>query len=123
MDNKKLEELLKIIQYYGLCPTMAKLFGEKFRLRIPYSEAICDLPVTELGLNVRPFNALKRGGVNTIGDLVDTIANGKLFQIRCLGQKCAKEIKFTLAEYGYNSLSPERKKSFILDMLRENGVM
>ena len=122
MNNKKIPKLMKIVKHYGLCPAMAKLFGEDFRLRIPYSEGVCNIPIEEMGLNVRPFNALRRGGVNTVGEIIDLISEGKLFQIRCLGQKCAKEIKFTLAEFGFGKLSEKQKESFILDMLRENGV-
>lgn len=54
-------------------------------------------PVEELDLSVRAFNALKRDGINTIGELVGK-SEEEIIRIRNLGTKSLTEIKERLEE-------------------------
>ena len=44
-----------------------------------------DTPIDELGLGLRPLNALKRADIHSIRDLVETIETGRLDAVRNIG--------------------------------------
>lgn len=56
--------------------------------------------IEELELSVRTYNCLKRAGINTIAELINTSIT-ELSNVRNLGQKGAKEISEKLADIGY----------------------
>lgn len=56
--------------------------------------------IEELELSVRTYNCLKRAGINTIAELINTSVT-ELNNVRNLGQKGAKEISEKLANIGY----------------------
>jgi DNA-directed RNA polymerase subunit alpha len=58
-----------------------------------------DLPIEDLDLSERPRNCLKRGQVNTIGELL-TRSEEDLMNITNFGQKSLDEIKQKLDERG-----------------------
>ena len=61
-----------------------------------------NIKIEDLELSVRSFNSLKRGGCNTVGDILDLIdedGNG-LRRIRNLGARSEAEIKEKLEELG-----------------------
>lgn len=57
------------------------------------------LPVEELDLTTRPYNGLKRDGIDTVGQLVGRTAES-LLDIRYFGQKSVDEVKAKLAGMG-----------------------
>ena len=57
--------------------------------------------IEELDLSVRSNNCLRRGGIETVGDLI-TKTSSELMQIRNLGKTCMEEIVARLAEFGYS---------------------
>ncbi|MDR2822707.1 MAG: DNA-directed RNA polymerase subunit alpha [Acholeplasmatales bacterium] len=59
-----------------------------------------DVTLAELDLGVRVFNALKRAGYNTVGDLL-AAPELEITKIRSLGKKSLRELKETLAKHGY----------------------
>ena len=56
-------------------------------------------PIEDLELSVRVYNALKRTGISTIGDLLDMIEKngGTLTNLRNFGEKSMTELKEKLA--------------------------
>lgn len=56
--------------------------------------------IEELELSVRTYNCLKRAGINTIAELINTSVT-ELNNVRNLGQKGVKEISEKLADIGY----------------------
>ena len=56
---------------------------------------VCNITVGDMGLSVRSYNALKRAGLMTVGDMLTC---GDLSNIRGLGQKNIEEIKSRLRE-------------------------
>lgn len=62
-------------------------------------EKILEKPLEELDLSVRPYNCLKRAGVNTVGDLVG-MTEVELMRVRNLGKKSLDEIFAKLDEIG-----------------------
>ena len=68
-----------------------------------------DRPIHELELTIRSENCLLRGGMNTIGDLIQR-SRDDLLKIRNLGKKSLGEIEAKLASLGY-SLKPNKPSS------------
>ena len=56
-------------------------------------------PIENLNLSIRTYNALKRWGISSIGDLYEARLNGQLPKVRNLGNKSMLEIEKYLDEY------------------------
>jgi DNA-directed RNA polymerase subunit alpha len=67
---------------------------------------ILDTTIEELDLSVRSSNCLKRAGLDTLEELVNTTEE-ELMQIRNLGKKSLQEIKAKLAELDLTLKQPE----------------
>ena len=63
-------------------------------------QSTLNLPIEELDIGVRAYNALKRWGIETIGDLVEK-TEVELRFIPNIGKKSIEEIKEKLAEHGF----------------------
>ena len=74
-------------------PTMLKA------LKVHEADTIYGTPVEELGLSVRAYTCLKRGGIETLGDITNLYLC-ELEKIRYLGKKSFDEILQTLKRYG-----------------------
>ena len=57
------------------------------------------IKIEELDLTVRSYNCLKRGGVDTVGDITEK-TYGELMKVRNLGRKSLNEIVQKIAEMG-----------------------
>jgi DNA-directed RNA polymerase alpha subunit len=64
------------------------------RLAIAFSK-----PIENLNLSIRTYNALRRWGISSIGDLYEARLNGQLPKVRNLGNKSMLEIEKYLDEY------------------------
>jgi DNA-directed RNA polymerase subunit alpha len=66
-------------------------------------------PIEDLELSVRVYNALKRTGISTIGDLLDMIEKngGTLTNLRNFGEKSMSELKEKLRARGLWPREPE----------------
>lgn len=62
--------------------------------------------IEDLTLSVRSYNALKRSGHNTVGDILTTIEDGTLMHIRNLGVRSAKEVVNILIGMGFDDDIP-----------------
>ena len=62
-----------------------------------------DIPIDELGLSVRVFNALKRAGISKVGEVLDMLSKGEdvVLTIRNFGDKSLSELDEKLREAGY----------------------
>ena len=74
-------------------PTMLKA------LKVHEADTIYDTPVEALGLSVRAYHCLKRGGIETLGDITN-LHLYELEKIRNIGKKSFDEILQTLKRYG-----------------------
>ena len=64
---------------------------------------LADTPVEALDLSVRVFNALKRTGITTDGDVLDLLEKGEtaVMSIRNCGEKSLDELRQKMREKGY----------------------
>lgn len=60
-------------------------------------DQLLEKPLEELDLSVRPYNCLKRAGINTLGDLVG-YSEMEIMRVRNLGKKSLDEIHEKVAE-------------------------
>lgn len=63
-------------------------------------------PVTELGFSTRTLNCLRRGGINTLGELLSKTEED-LNKLRHFGLKSREELLQRLKELGYSLMSSE----------------
>ncbi|MFQ5826445.1 MAG: DNA-directed RNA polymerase subunit alpha [Dehalococcoidia bacterium] len=68
------------------------------RLSIPPEQY--DMPVDKLDLSVRTLNSMRRGGINTLGELLEK-SEEELMQLRHFGQKSGDEVKERLQAMGF----------------------
>lgn len=123
MDKHELLSLLiQSEKHCGIIATLYLYYGANIRVKIGYTRKTCETSIDELQLSVRAWNALKRSGVNTIGELIDVIQGDGLMKIRNLGRKSMVEIKTKILEQGFRDLSEQEKVSFF-EFLVENNYL
>lgn len=114
MDKKlNVETLYTAAKHKGIVQVILENFGAGMLIQIPFGQTVCKTDIDELELSVRAFNALKRSGFRTVGDVTDAITQGKLIGIRNLGRKSSAEIKIQILEYGSAHLSEMEQKKFL----------
>lgn len=67
------------------------------------SKDVIETPIEALDLTVRVFNALKRTGITTVGDVLELLDKGEsaMLSIRNFGDKSLTELKAAMVEKGY----------------------
>ena len=60
---------------------------------------LASMPIEELDLSVRPYNCLKRAGINTVGDLLQRTED-EVVNVKNFGRKSLDEVKEKLAALG-----------------------
>ncbi len=60
---------------------------------------LATMPIEELDLSVRPYNCLKRAGINTLGDLLQRTED-EVVNVKNFGRKSLDEVKEKLAALG-----------------------
>lgn len=64
--------------------------------------------IDKLNLSRRIKNALKRGKIENLASLMNSVDSDRIIQIRCIGKNSIKEITAALNEYvGYEKSEPE----------------
>lgn len=72
---------------------------EKMARRASIPEDVFNMPVERLDLSVRSMNCLRRGGINTVGDLVN-LGEKEIAALRNFGQKSRQEVEEKLQGLG-----------------------
>ncbi|MFA6612271.1 MAG: DNA-directed RNA polymerase subunit alpha [Dehalococcoidales bacterium] len=91
-----LKEQLEAFVEYGAVSS-AEQKKKVFRATIP--EDIYNMPIEQLNFSVRALNCLKRGDINTVGELV-TMSEEEVSSLRNFGSKSRKEVEDKLKEMG-----------------------
>jgi len=95
--------------------------GGRFHFRRHMNDHMRSAPLEALELGQRSYNCLKRAGYSTIGELVDAISGGQeLKGLRNCGAKSVREIMEQLFLYQYNSLRPEKRDQYLMEVIRMN---
>lgn len=91
-----------LIDYFNVIIKISEEAGLKNFIHEPEPEdkiEVNDMKIEELNMSVRLFNALKRAGIYTVGQLMQ-INEEEIIKIRNLGRKSLKELKECLTEHG-----------------------
>ena len=95
--------------------------GGKFHFRLYMNDHMSNTPLEALELGQRSYNCLKRAGYGTVGELVGAISGGReLKGIRNCGAKSVREIMEQLFLYQYHSLRPEKRDSYLMEVVQMN---
>ena len=95
--------------------------GRKFYYPLRLTKQMRETPLEALELSVRSFNCLKRAGYSTVGELVDSISEGKeLRSIRNCGARSVREIMEQLFLFQYTSLKTEKRDAYLAEVVRMN---
>ena len=118
------DEIVKtLIDYerqYGLVNAIYRVYGKNIQVNVGFSNSVCDFGIDELMLSVRSYNALRRAGINTVGDLIECLNSAGLSSIRNLGKKSICEIQTKMLVFGFEQLSQNEKKEFFCRMVQNN---
>ncbi len=71
-------------------------------------DKVFEMTIEELDLSVRSFNCLKRAGINTVADLVNTTEE-EMMKVRNLGRKSYEEVVNKLSDMGLYLAKPENQ--------------
>ena len=71
-------------------------------------DKVLEMTIEELDLSVSSFNCLKRAGINTVADLVNTTEED-MMKVRNLGRKSYEEVVNKLADMGLNLAKVENQ--------------
>lgn len=95
--------------------------GKKFHFCLHMTEKMRNTPLETLELGQRSYNCLKRAGYSTVGEVTDAIIGGReLKGIRNCGAKSVREIMEQLFLFQYQSLRPEKRNDYLLEVVRMN---
>lgn len=104
---------VKASDYNALLDEVRKLRADVSRLMIEMDtdpdfiiKKNKQVPIEDLNLSVRPFNCLKRAGINTVGDIL----THDLLRVRNLGRKSLREIVNAVESYGFSDEMSKYKR-------------
>lgn len=113
----------RILEVGGLVKVNRLSNGRGLRFPIYITERMQNTEIDALDLSERAKNCLKRAGIHTIGDLCERIhSSSDLKTIRNCGSKSVAEIMDKLFYLNYMSLSPEKRKEYIVKVIQMNAV-
>jgi DNA-directed RNA polymerase subunit alpha len=78
---------------------VSQIAEEKKALKASIPQELFDMPLEQLDLSVRAMNCLRRGGINTVGELVSTDQK-ELLGLRNFGEKSRQEVQERLKALG-----------------------
>lgn len=113
--------LLEGEKAFGLVETLNTVFEKGLKVKVPFTKAACNTDIEELLFSVRSHNALKRSGLFTVGQVIDSMNDESLLKIRNLGVKSAMEIQTKILLHGYEQLTDKEKMQFFMDIIDKNG--
>ena len=121
MNNTEIiKTFIEAEKEFGLVPLINKAFGKNVKVNLGFSKKVCEESIDELMLSVRSSNALKRAGILTIGEVIDTIDAGALNSLRNLGTKSRNEIQTKILVFGYDDLTEKEKAEFFEKLVEDN---
>ena len=91
--------------------------------RMHLTKSMCSTLIEDLDLSVRACHCLKRAGYNTLGELAQALEEGvDLYKLRNCGKTTVQEIQAHLLLFQYNSLRPERREDYLLEVVALNCI-
>ena len=98
-----------------------KLVYNKRNVAIPYNEEIYDVAITSLPMSNRTVNAVMRGRLKTIGEVIEFCKTQKITEVTNLGKNSGIELFETILDYCWDHMSQEERVSFLIDTVKRNS--
>ncbi len=93
-----------------------------FHFKMATSPEMRGTEIDVLELSVRSYHGLKRGGYDTIGQVIESVENGMaLKKVRNLGAKSIREIMENMFLWYLSTMTPEQRDKYILETIVMNG--
>ena len=112
--------LMQAAREHGLVETLYRVFGKNINVKIGVKKRFYEASVDDLVLSVRSYNALRRVGVHTVGDIVDKLNLGEIKNVRNLGVKSYSEIQTKILVYAFWQLTEQEQIAFFSDLIANN---
>lgn len=119
-EQELLAALLLSEQQRGLIQTLQLYYGADVKISLTVTRRVYLTGLDELCFSARSRNALRRASVNTVGDLIDALNDGRVEKLRNLGRKSVAEIKTRTLLFGFERLSERGKKQFFRSVIELN---
>jgi DNA-directed RNA polymerase subunit alpha len=98
------EQLAPFIDY----AKVSRIEAEKQAIRATIPDEKYNMPVEQLDLSVRTMNCLRRGGITTVGEIINRGEKG-LMSLHNFGQKSRQEVEERLKALGLSFSPPEEE--------------
>ena len=85
-----------------------------------FTKEFKESPIELMQLSMRASNSLKRGGIMTMGKLIEKFED--LPKLRNCGAGSVKEIKNAFLQAWYETLEPEQVTEFWNEFIKDNAV-
>ena len=120
-EHTYLQELVSLTHHLGLVPVLHQLCQRNIRVQLRLKHSIRSTDIDELSLSVRSQNALRRAGLNTLGQVSEALSADTVAHIRNLGKKSLNEIKTKILCYAYDQLNDTEKQEFFRFVIQRNS--
>lgn len=92
-----------------------EVYGSQ-KISLSFNEKDFNVPLIELQISNRSYNALKRKGLNTLNDVVEYFNNQGWNSIRNFGKKSATEMFEKFIDVAWENMNDMQKAAFLLSM-------
>ena len=110
----------KMAEGEKLSKALKKVYTKR-NVAIPHSDELYGVAIMDLPMSKRAINALIRGKLRTIGEVVEFCKNQKITEIINLGTNSGIELFETILDYCWDHMSQEERVSFLIDTVERNS--
>jgi DNA-directed RNA polymerase alpha subunit len=87
---------------------------------IPCNDELLNTDIKSLHMSMRTTNALLRGGIKTIADVVEYCTKNKITTVKTFGTASGIELFETILNYMWNRMSKNERVDFLIDVVERN---
>lgn len=88
---------------------------------IPYHKEMGNVKITSLSMSNRTTNAVMRGKLKTIGEVVDYCNQQKITSVSNLGKTAGVELFESILDYCWEHMDKNEKAQFLIDTVERNS--
>ena len=124
MTQRNIEAMDIIVTKMAEGMTLSKALEKVYTKRvvqIPYKEEYFDELITDFGMSRRSTNALLRGRMRKISDVIKHCNEKKITDIAGLGVGSGIEVMETILDHCWNNMSQDEKTNFLINTVERNS--
>ena len=89
------------------------------KISIPFNDGDFDVPLANLDLSVRSYNALRRHGLVTLDDVIKEFDKHGWSVIKNFGRTSAMEVFEKIIDFAWDNMSDAEKTDFLISVVEE----